>query len=79
MIRVDHIGLPARVRRDAAGFLASVFGLDVEISDDGRFVPLPVSGQFTIVFYEAEQVQPMHVAFLVDEAALLMASSSDST
>jgi hypothetical protein len=69
MIQVDHIGVPARARRDAGGFLASVFGLEVQIADDGRFAPLPVSRAFTIVFYESEQVQPMHVAFLVDDAA----------
>ncbi|MGH2904305.1 MAG: VOC family protein [Solirubrobacteraceae bacterium] len=67
MIRVDHIGVPARARVDAAGFLASVFGLDREIADDGRFAPVPVSLEFTIVFYESEQVQSMHVAFLVDD------------
>jgi hypothetical protein len=35
MIRVDHIGVPARTRLEAAYLLGSVFDLDHEISDDG--------------------------------------------
>ena len=69
MIRVDHLGVPARARLDAAGLLASLFGLDCEIADDGRFARLHVSPGFTIVFYDSEQIQPMHVAFVVDDDA----------
>jgi len=28
MIRIDHIGIPARGRLDAASFLTRIFGLD---------------------------------------------------
>jgi hypothetical protein len=69
MIRVDHVGVPARARLDAAGLLASLFGLDPEIPDDGRFARLPVSPEFTIVFYDSEQTQSTHVAFVVDDDA----------
>ena len=69
MIRVDHIGVPARTRLGAAGFLASLFGLDREILDDGRFARLRVSPEFTIVFFDSEQSQPMHVAFVVDDGS----------
>jgi catechol 2,3-dioxygenase-like lactoylglutathione lyase family enzyme len=69
MIRVDHIGVPAHARLDAAGLLASLFGLDREIPDDGRFAPLEVSPELTIVFFDSEHIQPMHVAFLVDDDA----------
>ena len=69
MIRVDHVGVPARARLDAAGLLASLFDLDREIPDDGRFARLRVSPEFTIVFYDSEQIQPMHVAFVVDDGA----------
>jgi len=69
MIRVDHIGVPARVRLDAAGFLASLFGLDREIADDGRFARLRVSPEFTMVFFDSEHIEPMHVAFVVDDDA----------
>ena len=69
MIRVDHVGVPARARLDAAGLLASLFDLDREIPDDGRFARLRVSPEFTIVFYDSEQIQPTHVAFVVDDGA----------
>jgi catechol 2,3-dioxygenase-like lactoylglutathione lyase family enzyme len=69
MIRVDHVGVPARSRLDAASLLASLFGLHPEIPDDGRFARVRVSPEFTIVFYDSEQIQPMHVAFLVDDDA----------
>jgi catechol 2,3-dioxygenase-like lactoylglutathione lyase family enzyme len=69
MIRVDHIGVPARTRLDAARFVASLLDLDREIPDDGRFARLPVSFEFTIVLYNSEHIQPMHVAFLVDDDA----------
>lgn len=70
MIRVDHIGLPARTRLDAARFLAGLLDLDLDrdIADDGRFASLKVSPEFTIVFYDFEQIQPTHVAFRVDDA-----------
>jgi catechol 2,3-dioxygenase-like lactoylglutathione lyase family enzyme len=69
MIRVDHIGVPARTRLDPAGLLVGLFGLDREIPDDGRFARVPVSPEFTIVFFDSEQIQPMHVAFVVDSDA----------
>jgi catechol 2,3-dioxygenase-like lactoylglutathione lyase family enzyme len=69
MMRVDHVGVPARARLDAAGLLASLFDLDREIPDDGRFARLRVSPEFTIVFYDSEQIQPTHVAFVVDDDA----------
>jgi catechol 2,3-dioxygenase-like lactoylglutathione lyase family enzyme len=69
MIRVDHVGIPARARLDAAGSLASRFDLDREIPDDGRFARLRVSPEFTIVFYDSEQIRPTHVAFVVDDDA----------
>jgi hypothetical protein len=69
MIRVDHVGVPARARLDAAGLLTALFGLDCEIPDDGRFARLRVSSEFTIVFYDSEQIQPVHVAFVVDNDA----------
>jgi catechol 2,3-dioxygenase-like lactoylglutathione lyase family enzyme len=69
MIRAAHVGVPARARLDAAGWLASLFGLDREIPDDGRFARLRVSPEFTIVFYDSEQIQPTHVAFVVDDGA----------
>ena len=69
MIRIDHIGVPTRIRLDAARFLASVFDLDRQIPDEGRFAPIRVSPEFAIVFLDSEHIEPMHVAFLVDDDA----------
>lgn len=68
MIRIDHIGVPAHARLDAADFLTRLFGLDSEIADDGRFAPVQVGPGFTIDFFDAEQIEPMHVAFVSDDA-----------
>lgn len=67
MLRIDHIGVPARARLDAAGFLTSIFGLDPEISDDGRFAAVQVSSGFTIDFFDSPQIEPMHLAFVADD------------
>lgn len=69
MIRIDHIGVPARGRLDAASFLTRILGLDREIPDDGRFAPVHVSSGFTLDFFDAPQFEPMHVAFVVDDPA----------
>lgn len=69
MIRIDHIGVPACGRLDAASFLTRIFGLDREIPDDGRFAPVHVGSGFTLEFFDAPQIQPMHVAFAVDDSA----------
>lgn len=69
MIRIDHIGIPARGRFDAANFLTRIFGLDREIPDDGRFAPVRVSSGFTLDFFDARQFEPMHVAFVADDPA----------
>lgn len=68
MIRVDHIGVPARARLDAADFLARLFGLGSEIADDGRFAAVEVGSGFTIDFFDAVQAEPVHVAFVTDDA-----------
>jgi catechol 2,3-dioxygenase-like lactoylglutathione lyase family enzyme len=67
MIRIDHIGVPARARLDAAGFLTRIFDLDREIPDDGRFAPVRVSSEFTVDFFDSPQIEPMHVAFVTDD------------
>jgi len=69
MIRIDHIGVPARDRLDSARFLTRLLGLDWEIPDDGRFAPVHVSSGFTLDFFDAPQIEPMHVAFVADDPA----------
>jgi hypothetical protein len=44
MIRIDHIGVPARDRLDSARFLTRLLGLHWEIPDDGRFAPVRAPG-----------------------------------
>ena len=68
MIRIDHIGVPARARLDAAGLVTRLFGLDCEIADHGRFAPVQIGSGFTIDFFDAKQIEPMHVAFVADDA-----------
>ena len=73
MIRIDHIGIPARGRLNAASFVARIFGLDRETADDGRFAPVRVSSGFTLDFFDApadaSQIEPMHVVFVADDRA----------
>jgi catechol 2,3-dioxygenase-like lactoylglutathione lyase family enzyme len=69
MIRIDHIGIPARGRLDAASFLTRIFGLDRAIPGDGRFAPVQVSSGFTLDFFDAPQFEPMPVAFVADDPA----------
>lgn len=66
MITIDHIGVPARGRLEAARFLTHVFDLGCDVADDGRFAPVRVGSAFAIDFYDAPQVEPMHVAFVAD-------------
>lgn len=68
MIRIDHVGVPAINRTEAARLLTRIFDLDPEISDDGRFAQVQIGAEFTIDFFELAQVFPMHLAFVADEA-----------
>jgi hypothetical protein len=63
MIRIDHIGVPARDRLDAAGFVTRVLDLSNNVADDGRSAAVRVGAAFTLDFFDASQVEPMHVAF----------------
>jgi catechol 2,3-dioxygenase-like lactoylglutathione lyase family enzyme len=66
MIRIDHIGMPARDRLEAASFLTRVLDLG-NVADDGRFAVVRVGVAFTLDFFDAPQVAPMHVAFVADD------------
>ena len=67
MIRIDHIGVPAFDRFEAASFLTRVLDLGNNVSDDGRFAAVRVDVTFTLDFFDAPQVEPMHVAFAADD------------
>ena len=66
MIRIDHIGIPARDRLEAACFLTRVLDLGNNVADDGRFIAVRVGAAFTLDFFDAPQVEPMHVVFVAD-------------
>ena len=67
MIRIDHIGVPAFDRFEAASFLTRVLDLGNNVADDGRFAAVRVGATFTLDFFEAPQLEPMHVAFVADD------------
>lgn len=69
MIRIDHVGIPARLRTDAASCLARILGLDPEVADDGRFATVRVNSRFTLDFFDAPRIEPMHIAFAADDLA----------
>jgi catechol 2,3-dioxygenase-like lactoylglutathione lyase family enzyme len=66
MISVDHIGIPARDKQQAAQFLAGI--LDARSGGPGDvFAPVLVAPGFTIDFYDAVGFQPLHLAFAADD------------
>jgi catechol 2,3-dioxygenase-like lactoylglutathione lyase family enzyme len=69
MIRLDHIGIPARTRLDAARFMTRIFGPDLEIADNGRFAAVNIATGFTLDFFDAARIEAMHLAFVADDAA----------
>jgi catechol 2,3-dioxygenase-like lactoylglutathione lyase family enzyme len=69
MIRIDHVGIPAHARLDAASYLARIVGLAPEVTDDGRVATARVSSGFTLDFFDALRIEPMHIAFVADAPA----------
>lgn len=78
MIRIDHVGIPAHVRLDAAHYLARILGLDPEVTDDGRFATVQVSSGFEVDLFDAPRIEPMQIAF-VAEVPLSTTSSRTCT
>ena len=64
MIRADHVGMPARDKDAAAAWLADLFASRVTAAG-GPFVAVRV-GSFTVDFFDADQVEAMHLAFVAD-------------
>lgn len=66
MISVDHIGIPARDKQQAAQFLAGI--LDARSGGpDGAFAPVLVALVVTTDFYDAVGFQPLHLACAADD------------
>jgi catechol 2,3-dioxygenase-like lactoylglutathione lyase family enzyme len=65
-VEINHLIVPATDKRVSAQFLADVLGLEVSTSM-GHFQPVQI-GHVTLDYDNATRVQPMHIAFLVDDA-----------
>jgi len=65
-VDLNHMIIPAKDRRASARFLAQILGLAVG-REWGPFVPLNTGNGVTLDFADADDVQPMHCAFLVSE------------
>ncbi len=65
-VEINHLIVPASDKRASARFLAGILGLEPD-PPVAHFEPLRV-GTVTLDFDDATEIQPMHIAFLVDEA-----------
>lgn len=65
--QLNHSIVAAHDKRESAAFLADVLGLDPP-DEWGHFVQVETGNGVGIDFADAEEVHPMHLAFLVTEA-----------
>lgn len=65
-IEINHIIVPARDRKRSARFLGDIVGVEPGPVVIAHFEPLQIGG-VTLDFMDAEQVQSMHIAFVVDD------------
>ncbi len=66
-IEINHMIVPAKDRKASARFLGEILGVEPGPVVIAHFEPLQVGG-VTLDFEDADEVQSMHIAFLVDEA-----------
>jgi len=66
-IEINHLIVPAKDRRASARFLGDILGVEPGPVVIGHFEPLQVGG-VTLDFADADTVQSMHIAFVVDDA-----------
>ncbi|HEY1652925.1 MAG TPA: VOC family protein [Acidimicrobiales bacterium] len=66
-IEINHMIVPVKDRKAAARFLGEILGIEPGPVVVPHFEPLQVGG-VTLDFADSPEVQPMHIAFLVDEA-----------
>jgi catechol 2,3-dioxygenase-like lactoylglutathione lyase family enzyme len=64
-IEIDHLIVPATDKRASARFLADVLGIEPEKAVS-HFQPVKV-GRVTLDYDDADNIQPLHIAFLVDD------------
>ncbi len=65
-IEVNHLIVPATDKQASAHFLAGILGIDVG-APVSHFQPVQV-GHVTLDYDDATDIQPLHVAFLVDDS-----------
>ncbi|HWD56483.1 MAG TPA: VOC family protein [Acidimicrobiales bacterium] len=66
-IEINHMIVPAKDRKASASFLGEILGVEPGPVVIPHFEPLQVGG-VTLDFADSDEVQSMHIAFLVDEA-----------
>ena len=66
-IEVNHLVVPATDKELSARFLAHILGVDLG-APVSHFQPLQI-GHVTLDYDNATDIQPIHIAFLVDDAA----------
>lgn len=65
-VQLDHTIIPSRDKRASADFLARVLGIG-PAGRFGHFVTLQTGNGVSLDFADADDVQPHHYAFLVDD------------
>jgi catechol 2,3-dioxygenase-like lactoylglutathione lyase family enzyme len=71
MIVIDHIGVTARDAAASARFLGEILGLadPAPVGPDGDIYQLKVGESGILLYFPAEIVAGLHIAFRVDQAA----------
>jgi catechol 2,3-dioxygenase-like lactoylglutathione lyase family enzyme len=69
MIAIDHVGVMARDVAASGRFLAEILGLAPGSSDgpDGEMFRLPIGESGALLYFPADEVQGLHIAFRVDK------------
>jgi catechol 2,3-dioxygenase-like lactoylglutathione lyase family enzyme len=70
-IEINHIIVPATNKQASARFLADILGVEPE-APVSHFLPVKV-GSVALDYDEATDIQPLHIAFLVDDATFVAA------
>jgi len=66
-ITLNHTIVPARDKRAAAQFFASIFGLHAD-PKGGHFAPVRINDTLTLLFDDDEEFESHHYAFHVSDA-----------
>jgi catechol 2,3-dioxygenase-like lactoylglutathione lyase family enzyme len=67
-IILNHTIVPARDKRAAARFFASIFGLNFNEQESDHFAPVRVNETLTLLFDQGTSFDSQHYAFHVSDA-----------